>query len=82
MGVLQNPGLIYIRRAVHAFLRRLKQQLDRALQLTFPLFEHFGRAQKAGRVEIMAAGMHRTVAGSKGQPRFLRHGQRLSLIHI
>ena len=75
VGVFQNSGVKDILRAVHGLLRRLKEQLYRAPQLSLVLPQQPGGAQQGGGVEIVPAGVHAPVFRGEGQSGLLLHGQ-------
>ena len=81
-AVIQEPGQAHpLAAGVDGqLLRGLEHDFDRTGQRFPPLPEQQRRAQHAGGMEIMAAGMHfPRLTGGIGQPGFLLDGQRVNI---
>ena len=80
LHVGEQPRRHHLRCAVDSLLRGLKNYADGAGQGILPLLQHQRRAKHAGRMKIVAAGMHLSLfAGSVRQAGFLRDRKR---VHI
>lgn len=55
---LEHACLHDLARAARRFLRRLEDQVDRAMEILFLRLEQVGRAEHCADVEVMAAGVH------------------------
>ena len=58
LHILEHTCLHDLARTARRFLRRLEDQVDRAMEILFLRLEQVGRAEHCADVEVMAAGVH------------------------
>ena len=75
LRIIQHTGLHRGFGALKDLLAGLEQQLHRALQLRFVVFQQLRCPQKDSGVHIVAAAVHAAVGGFEGNIGFLPYGQ-------